>query len=176
MCAKYYISDQHYYNENAIDRHNRPFQSVTDMNESMILRHNAKVTNEDTVYFNGDFAQGSAKDVNKILKRLNGKKILIVGNNDLYLKDKDFKYKYLDGVYDYLEIKDNGRKVILFHYPIAIFNDCAKGAIHLYGHVHEKDVAIPIPNGYNISVEKIQYEPVTLDEILDLYTTELSEV
>lgn len=39
-------------------------------------------------------------------------------------------------VTEYLEVKDNGRTVILCHYPIPCFKNHFYGSFHLYGHVH----------------------------------------
>jgi calcineurin-like phosphoesterase family protein len=58
------------------------------MNEKLIENWNVTVTNQDYVYFLGDFS--FAKDQNesvKILNKLNGREVhLIMGNHDAHMK------------------------------------------------------------------------------------------
>lgn len=40
------------------------------------------------------------------------------------------------------------------------------GTYHLYGHVHSKDTLIR-PNAFNVGVDVRNYQPVTLEELLE---------
>lgn len=140
-----YIADCHFYHRrlNAeMDR--RGFASVDAMNDHMIGQWNSSVNARDTVYILGDFSLAGGFQTSGILQCLNGKKHLIVGNHDKYLKDKHFETRRLQSVQQYAEIRDHGRTVILSHYPIF----CYKGQYRrdkegrplvymLYGHVHD---------------------------------------
>jgi calcineurin-like phosphoesterase family protein len=57
--AIFFTSDHHFGHENIIRYCNRPFTSVQQMNEIMILRWNGAVLPEDEVYYLGDFAMKS---------------------------------------------------------------------------------------------------------------------
>jgi calcineurin-like phosphoesterase family protein len=106
------------------------------MNEAMIKEWNEIVEPEDTVYILGDVAFMPASKAVNILRRLNGRKILIEGNHDRKaLKDPMFA-RCFDEVHKYLEIVHNGTKVCMFHYPIAEFNQQHRGAVHFHGHLH----------------------------------------
>ena len=59
---------------------------------------------------------------------------LIKGNHDR-CHTKKFTDKFVK-VAEYMEIKDNGRNVVLSHYPIPCFKNHFYGWYHLYGHVH----------------------------------------
>jgi len=60
----------------------RPFASLEEMHEEMVERWNKKVGTKDIVYHLGDVATES--NALKQLDRLNGNKILIKGNRDLF--------------------------------------------------------------------------------------------
>ena len=86
MSKIFYTSDLHFGHSNIIKYENRPWNDVDEMKEELIARWNAKVNQNDTVYVLGDFAwkgsKASIDDINNIVKSLNGKKHLIIGNHD----------------------------------------------------------------------------------------------
>lgn len=51
----YYISDMHLGHKNVLKFDSRPFESVEEMNETLIANWNVKVTDEDDVWILGDF-------------------------------------------------------------------------------------------------------------------------
>ena len=93
------------------------------MNEHMIAQWNKKVTVSDSVYILGDFSIAKEDATEKIARRLNGKLHLIIGNHDRYLEDKCFDRSLFCSIEPYMEIRDNGRKVILSHYPVFCYNE-----------------------------------------------------
>ena len=139
-----YIADCHFYHDNICHRMDkRGFSGSEEMNEVMIRQWNAKVTSKDDVYIIGDFCISRDDAVNRILCRLNGKLHLIIGNHDSYLEDRRFDRSWFKSIDDYKEIHDNGRMVILSHYPIFCYKgqyrrnqDGSPKTYMLYGHVH----------------------------------------
>lgn len=77
----YFTSDQHYWHNNVIRYCSRPFASVEEMNEAMVLGWNMTVLPEDTVYVLGDFSL-AFRAVETFPQRLMGNKILVPGNHD----------------------------------------------------------------------------------------------
>ena len=83
---------------------------------------------------------------------------------------------------EYIEVKDDGRRVVLCHYPIPCFKNHFHGAYHLYGHVHNSFEWKMIENFkfqmqalyerpcqmFNVGVMMpwMDYTPRTLDEII----------
>ena len=109
---------------------------VTYMNEAMIREWNAVVAPDDLTYVLGDVAFMSGSDAGRIVNRLNGSKILIEGNHDQKtLQDVTF-CKAFKEIHKYLNITINGTKVIMFHYPIAEWDQMHRGSVHFYGHLH----------------------------------------
>lgn len=131
-----YISDLHLGHENVIKFDNRPFESLEEMHERIISNWN-KVTNKnDTVYILGDFCWETEAGWVKYLKELSGKKVLIRGNHDLKALSPKIRRYFLD-VKDYKEITDNGRHIIMSHYPIPMHKASYNPyCFMLYGHVH----------------------------------------
>ena len=133
-----YIADCHFYhNRICREMDNRGFPSYAEMNEYMIARWNEKVTARDSVYILGDFSIAKGDATEKVIRRLQSKLHLIIGNHDRYLQDKGFDRNLFRSIEPYQEIRDNGRFVVLSHYPVF----CYKGQYRpntymLYGHVH----------------------------------------
>lgn len=174
----FYISDTHFGHAHIIRYDNRPFMNATEMEEAIIERWNEVVSDKDTVYILGDFSWYKEEQTLGILNRLSGKKVLVKGNHDR-ISPKVAK-KFVK-VCDYLEIKDNGRKVVMSHYPMPFWNGQFRDSVHLYGHVHNshqwnvceslrrelrqlQDIPMRM---YNVGcmMEWINYTPCTLDEI-----------
>jgi calcineurin-like phosphoesterase family protein len=106
------------------------------MNEQIIREWNAVVTPRDHTYILGDVAFCNVETAVKFMKRLNGSKTLIIGNHDKKLiKDSKFQECFID-YQDYYSISVNGTKVVMFHYPIAEWDQMHRGAVHLHGHLH----------------------------------------
>lgn len=129
---KFYISDLHIGHKNAIGFDERPFWNVEEQNEEIIKRWNEVVTKNDDVYILGDFAWKNDMGL-EVIRQLKGRKYLICGNHD---KLNAELYKQFEWVKDYAEIKDDGEKLVLCHYPIAHWKNADYGIILLYGHIH----------------------------------------
>ena len=66
------------------------FNSIEEMNETIMQNWNSVVNNEDTIYVLGDFFMGHISTIEPILNRLKGKIILIRGNHDQKNRRKIF--------------------------------------------------------------------------------------
>ncbi|MEK6836803.1 MAG: metallophosphoesterase [Nanoarchaeota archaeon] len=149
------VSDTHFRHKNIIEYAKRPFQSVEEMDEEMIKRWNNKVGKDDLVIHLGDFALGNKEEVESIRKRLNGNIILLKGNHD-HKSVRGAGFLIIKGT---LEI-DN---IIFSHNPIQK-KEIPTGFINVHGHIHEKESL----NGFNVSVEKTNYEPILLEDLKKL--------
>lgn len=167
---KFYTSDSHFFHKNIIKYENRPFESVEEMNECLINKWNKKVKQNDEVYILGDFAFCSGTRANELLKQLNGLKYLIVGNHDSFINDALFDKSLFVWIKDYAKINDFNKKVIMFHYPIQVWDCRHHDAVHLYGHIHSnpgnKAMQYDIVNSYNVGADVCNFEPKTLKELI----------
>lgn len=166
---RFYISDMHLFHKTIISDCGRPYTSLKEMHNDLIIKWNRKVGKNDIVYIVGDVATTSKEDelleVVNIFKILNGKKILIVGNHDRdSIKNFKFRKSFTD-IKEYVRIYDGGKKVVLFHCPMEYWEGDKKGVIHIHGHVHNEPITKK-ENRYNVSVDVIEFEPKTLEEII----------
>lgn len=169
----YYTSDLHLFHYNIIRLCNRKYKTVEEMNADIIKKWNAKVKPNDDVYILGDLVF-KATDINVVkdtLKKLNGKKHLIKGNHDKFLKQLRWQ-DYFESLDVYKEIDDNGRMVCIFHYPIEEWNGYYRNSYMLYGHVHDNMADIKKhPRKFNVGVDVNGFEPKTLDELIEANKT-----
>jgi calcineurin-like phosphoesterase family protein len=179
---RFVISDHHLGHTNSWENFKlsdgsplRPFTSTEEMNETMIERHNAKVKEQDTVYFLGDVVIN--KKYLELVKRMNGRKILIRGNHDIF-KDEDYRevgFEQIHGVRVFVD------KFIMSHIPL--HPDCVseRFRVNVHGHLHANEVmrtrtnmvhgymtglvTEPDPCYLCVSVEHTNYEPLHFDEV-----------
>ncbi len=157
---KFFIADTHFGDENILLYENRPYKSVDDMDFDLIEKWNSVVADEDDVYIIGDF--GAVGYECEILNKLNGKKFLIKGNHDIQTNDDYREYGFAE-VYDHPIIIDGFW--ILSHEPLYVSENLPYA--NIFGHVH----ASPIVRAYSshhfcVSVERINYSPISLDDII----------
>ena len=148
----YFTSDLHFGHANIMKFHPnfRKFQNINDMDNTLIRLWNSRVNPCDEVYNLGDVSfHKDFEQTLKILKRLNGKHVLILGNHDqeirrcadeLLAMRKNDNNALFEEICDYKELalKHGGEsfRLALFHYPVCEWNGGHHGAIHLYGHIH----------------------------------------
>lgn len=153
MNQVFVTSDWHFGHKNIIKYCNRPFQGVADMDPALIEIWNAQVNPQDAVYFLGDFTfdrEHSKTDgaLVALLGKLNGNKIFVLGNHDNHIEGKlrAAKVRGISQVWDvvpYLEVRHNGRKLVMFHYPITEWNGSHHNTVHLHGHCHGSRKDLP---------------------------------
>ena len=170
-------SDSHFNHANIIKFCNRPFDSVEEMNETLISNWNNTVPKDGIVFHLGDFAFGGSEVWHKILSRLNGQIHLILGNHDL----KNFRQGYADSfasVQEQLTIDIGKKKVILTHFPLLCYHGTwgtEMNVWNLMGHVHTlksnnsgKDferLQYLFPAQYDVGVDFNNYTPISFQEV-----------
>lgn len=173
----WFISDTHFNHANILTftafdggpRIRPEFNTVEEMNETMIANWNAKVQPFDKVYHLGDVAFGNVKNFHSIMGRLNGKKRLIIGNHDSF--DILDYAQYFENIMSWRQFRDMPKPFIACHYPLHEDSLYGRGTIfNVHGHIHQrtifrKDTKIPDERYINICVEKINYTPVHMDEL-----------
>lgn len=165
----FFISDTHFGHKNILKYEDRPFKTIEEMDDALITNWNSKVSNTDSIYILGDFSFGDKDYTIKLLNKLNGNKFLIKGNHDHVLKERDVYNKFA-WVKDYYILKHNNLKLVLFHYPIQVWDCRHHNSIHLYGHIHSNkgnhSMEYNISNSYNVGADVNNFTPIELNEIL----------
>ena len=139
----------------------RPFDSVEEMHEALVERWNKTVNPGDTVYHLGDVA--IPRSGLRVLERLNGKKVLIRGNHDIFkLRD------YVEYFYD-IRGCHHRDGLIFSHIPLhrdCFISDRYIGNVHGHLHCHEVEhEGMPDPFYFNACVERHDFAPVAFEEI-----------
>lgn len=158
----FFISDTHFGHANVIKYSGRPFASVEEMDEAMISNWNAVVKRGDRVYHLGDFSFYKPAETEKILKRLEGDKYLVIGNHDTNPKQFD---RYFYWVKDTFTLKVDGQKIFLSHYAHRVWESSHHGAWNLHGHSHGTLPRLPGYKQADMGVDCWGYRPVPFEEI-----------
>ena len=99
----YFTSDLHLGHKNIIKLCHRPFASLEEMDETLVSNWNQVVTNGDTVYIVGDLMFRTQNHPSDVLRRLRGKKNLILGNHDRGWLNKTEAADFFKSVESYSE-------------------------------------------------------------------------
>lgn len=134
----FFIADPHFGHSAIMTYENRPFETVKEMDETLIANWNRVVGEQDKVYLLGDVSFYKAEVTAGIVKQLKGIKYLILGNHD----NPNVKCYYDMGfyrVYDAPIILDHFW--ILSHEPL--YTNTNMPYANIFGHVHASS-SIPI--------------------------------
>lgn len=152
----------------------RPFASAEEMDEEMVRRWNERVRPADKVYHLGDVVI-NRKSL-QIMHRLNGDKVLIKGNHDIF--------KLPDYLEHFREIRAyhvmNG--MILSHVPVHP-ESLARFGTNIHGHLHWQRVKRPRgvdartgdilysddidPRYHCVCVEHTDYAPILFEDVIE---------
>ncbi|WP_261810808.1 metallophosphoesterase family protein [Levilactobacillus humaensis] len=196
---QYFTSDTHFFHADLLGMNDfapRPFDSVEEMNQTIIDNWNARVTPTDTVYHLGDIALYFTKPAVKsdeavanVLSQLNGHLELIKGNHDSRAL---FKYLAAHNPIDHGQpkyqfhdvgalIKYDHRQYYMTHYPMML--GIVNQIINLHGHIHH--YAVPVKENINVGVdtpetrylaEKVPFgTPFSTSEIEEMVTGKAQE-
>lgn len=154
-------SDLHFGHKNIIRYSDRPFNSVEEMNEMLILEHNELVKPEDICIWVGDIGFYPDDKTNEILHRCNGYKILVIGNHDF--NKRQLRKLHFDEVHVVYNLTIDDRTVAFTHYPM---DNLPNGWFNIHGHVHKGKADRAASNRHvNVNCEFINYKPISLVEL-----------
>lgn len=162
----YYTSDLHFGHTNIIKFCNRPWANANEMDQDLIEKWNTRIEEDDHVYILGDFCFNKSRFV-ELLGKLKGFKHFVLGNHDP--KGITHATKHLKNVcYHELvhTVKDEGKKIVLCHYPIREWNGYYHNTVHFHGHTHGSIGDNFHPNAFDVGVDSRDYEPKLYDEIV----------
>ena len=160
------ISDMHFGHKHIIDYEKRPFKDVEEMDNTIIENWNKTVSKEDKVFILGDVSFYNKEKTKEIIDKLNGKKVLILGNHDRGKSLSWWRDIGIDEAICYPIIIDEF--YILSHEPVYLTESMPYANIH--GHIHHlqyKDAQY-----FNVSVECINYTPISFDSIKESIISE----
>lgn len=157
--ATYFTSDTHFGDHRVLNLYPRPYATTAQMDADLIDRWNGAVGPDDDIWHLGDFARTPALAA-ALLPQLNGRKHLVVGNNDA---GPDAAHGWAS-VQPYAEIERDGAFLVLCHYPFRSWNRQHRKALNLHGHSHGRMKGLP--RQFDVGVDVWDYAPVALETLL----------
>lgn len=189
----FFTSDWHIGHEKVIQLDGRPFRDLDHMHKVLLNNYNSSVSSDDVCYFLGDMGMGKSQALKDLIPKLNGTKILVLGNHDAgknVMKNMGFDL-VLNGAVLWVA----NSRVTLSHCPLmgvwrediegmkgAIAGEmwhgesrhCQKysmldeGQFHLHGHIHSpnhgKSTKI-LGRQFDVGVAANKYRPVSISDI-----------
>lgn len=151
----------------------RPWDTPDEMDEDMVRMWNETVSPEDKVYHLGDVVIN--RKALPTLARLNGDKVLIKGNHDIFRLSEYTPYFREIRAYHVLG------GMILSHIPIHS-DSLARFGVNVHGHLHSNRVMKAIgfdqktqeiiyskdeidPRYFSVCVEMTEFKPIELEEV-----------
>jgi len=191
---KYFTSDTHFGHRNVIGYCNRPFADVHTMDEAMLTNLQQRLTEDDDLYFLGDWSMGH--HYYELVKAVPFRHLyFILGNHDK--AGKLAKQLEADSIASKVSIAKNltvqieEQNFYLVHRPMEASDDMTT----LCGHVHEKwliqkpgavlreykhhqhseprTIKQPI---LNVGVDQHKFLPISEYEVLDLLKTSICPI
>ena len=156
----------------------RPWDNADEMDEEMIKRWNETVRPNDKVYHLGDVVIN--RKALKTLYRLNGDKVLIRGNHDIF-KDDDYREHFRE-----LRAYHVMNGMILSHIPLHP-ESLGRFGTNIHGHLHSKRVMknawvdkvsihdpikyiieeqVVDPRYHCVCVEHTDYRPILFEDVI----------
>jgi len=150
----------------------RPWDTAEEMDEHLVKVYNERVKPNDKTYFLGDVVIN--RKALPILDRLNGDKVLIRGNHDIF-KDEDYT-PYFRSLRGYHVM--NG--LILSHIPIHS-ESLGRFGCNIHGHLHANRVMRPVrtleefvahgcetidERYHSVCVEQTDFAPILFEDVI----------
>ena len=167
----WFTSDTHFGHANIIKYCDRPYTSLSEMDESLIENWNKVVRPNDSIYHLGDFTRGGQEEAMAYFSRLNGRIFVVPGGHDKqwmskgeYISKSGHPVEILSPL-ETIKMSILGRShlIVLCHYSMRVWDRSHYGSWHLYGHSHcglpthmkSMDVGIDCWNYFLVSLEKV---------------------
>jgi calcineurin-like phosphoesterase family protein len=133
----YVIADPHFDHNNIIRLCERPFDSIDEMNETVVDNCKALVGKHGILYILGDLA---FRNHGHWIDRLPGKKVMLFGNHDKIPQTELHKFSEVIGANrrtpGILVRKIIGCEFVMSHFPLLEWPGHYRHAYHLFGHCH----------------------------------------
>lgn len=161
------ISDTHFNHDKEFIWKARGFNSVWEMNNIIIEKWNEVVKYDDVVYHLGDFMLGDLDAGISLVKQLNGKIRLAIGNHDTDARLATFctLYNFDDIQFGY-RLKHGKNTFLLTHYPTLTGNFDNSKTYSIHGHTHSINPFCDYDMMYNVNCDAHNCMPIALEDML----------
>ena len=179
----YFTADSHFslLDQTIIPRDFRPFESLEEMNNKIIEIWNKDAGCDDVIYHLGDFVNYNCFDYEKfheyfdLVKKINAKVVLILGNNEKKILNKEFKANFQEFRQflcqkGFHEVYENGFEVdigensyYLTHRPT---DADSNRKYNLFGHIHKCGFVKKF--GFNVGVDNHYFKLFSENDIIEM--------
>ena len=158
----------------------REFKTLEHMNAHLVGNINEKVGQDDILFHLGDWSFGGFEQIELFRNQIVCRNIhIITGNHDHHIEnDREGIQSIFSSVNKYLNLNVKWnvgtplmgeQRFALMHFPIASWDNMARGAIHLHGHVHfEPRLRIGAGKMMDVGVDGNGLYPIEMSEVLRL--------
>lgn len=179
----FFTADSHFslIDTTIIPRDFRPFHSLEEMNKKIIEEWNKDANSNDTIYHLGDFVNYNCFDNQKfqeyfdLVKKINAKVVLILGNNEKKLLKKEFDDNF-EKLREFLiergfyEVYEDSYKVVIgkneYHLTHRPTDADLSSNYNLFGHIHKCGFVKKF--GFNVGVDNHYFKLFSEDDIVEL--------
>lgn len=153
----FFTADTHFGSKEILESAKRPYDSVEEMDQSMIYNWNMYVKKDenDIVYHLGDFGDPACYSF------LNGKIILVRGGCDNKEIQQALDEQGIRNKASNHPLVLKGFKCKLVHSPSEITD---KDSFYLFGHIH--NLLRTLHNGLNVGVDYCNFRPIDLETVV----------
>lgn len=161
----------------------RPYDTTEEMDEDMVRRWNERVGPRDKVYHLGDVVIN--RRALPTMARLNGDKVLIRGNHDIF-RDEEYRTYFRE-----LRAYHVMNGMILSHIPLHS-DSMGRFGVNIHGHLHDNRVRKARgvdartgeilysdkidPRYHCVCVEQTDFAPILLEDVYKRITAEGGEI
>lgn len=169
----WFTSDLHFWHKNVCKYCNRPFESIEEMNQSIVDNWNSVIKEYDDVFVLGDLGFCGIEKLESLISQLNGRIHLIQGNHD---SDKIVRgliaRGLIEDVHSLQHIVVTGdeecpeQDLTLCHFPMIDWYNKERGAWMIHGHQHQ---APETPScsvaHWDVGVDKNGWFPINFEQL-----------
>lgn len=155
----------------------REFKTLEHMNATLAGNINEVVGQDDILFHLGDWSFGGFESIEQFRNQIVCRNIhIITGNHDHHIEnDREGCQSLFSSVNKYLNLVvkynvgtplQDEIRFALMHFPIASWDNMARGAIHLHGHVHfAPDKRIGIGKMLDVGCDGNNLYPIEMSEV-----------
>jgi|TARA_R110000765_G_scaffold50165_2_gene101913 calcineurin-like phosphoesterase family protein len=161
--------NQQFGRKGAINKFNRPFSDVREMNDTMVDIWNSVVSDDDLVFVLGNFAWDPVTS-DEVVGQLNGTIQLICGEFDEATESISDLHEYKLNMYEGDIHTDDKHELILSYWPLKEWRHKKKGYQSVISFNGAKYKSNHKENLINVNCDYWSFKPVELKKIKDLFT------
>jgi len=174
MSKLWITADTHYSHKNICgpsvsswDAGYRDYDSVKNMDDAIVESFNSRIAAEDTIYHLGDWSFGGKPKIAEFMDRLTCKNIVLIWGNHDYNIRKYNRDLFME-THHLLNRKLCGKRFVLCHYSMQVWEASHRGVLHCFGHSHHSIEGV----GKSMDVGWCGFrKPLEVEEVISILDT-----